>query len=69
MNIRSIDGPGQGESNINAVWQEKDNCAVAAEKIIDWLITRDDVDPDRTGTLGPAWDHVGVYRSRPIVSM
>jgi pimeloyl-ACP methyl ester carboxylesterase len=52
MNICSMDGPGQGESNINAVWQDKDNYAIAAEKVIDWLITRDDVDPDRIGVFG-----------------
>jgi cephalosporin-C deacetylase-like acetyl esterase len=52
MNICSMDGPGQGECNFNAVWQTEDNYQKAASKIIDWLVTRDDVDPNRIGIMG-----------------
>ncbi len=52
MNICSMDGPGQGECNFNGVWQTEDNYQKAASKIIDWLVTRDDVDPNRIGIMG-----------------
>ena len=52
MNICSMDGPGQGECNFNEVWQTTDNYQQAASAIIDWLVTRDDVDPDKIGVMG-----------------
>ncbi len=52
MNICSMDGPGQGECNFNEVWQTTDNYQQAASAIIDWLVTRDDVDPERIGVMG-----------------
>lgn len=52
MNICSMDGPGQGECNINAVWQDENNYALAAEKVVDWLIKRDDVDPEKIAVFG-----------------
>jgi pimeloyl-ACP methyl ester carboxylesterase len=59
MNICSMDGPGQGECNLNRVWLTPDNYARAAKRVIDWLLTRDDVDPDRIavygGSMGTRW--------------
>jgi len=52
MNICSMDGPGQGECNINAVWQDETNYALAAEKVIDWLVSRDDVDAEKIAVFG-----------------
>lgn len=52
MNICSMDGPGQGECNLNRVWLTTDNYARSAKRVIDWLVTRDDVDPDRIGVFG-----------------
>ncbi len=52
MNICSMDGPGQGECNMNGVWQTEDNYQKAASRVIDWLVQRDDVDPDRIGVVG-----------------
>jgi len=52
MNICSMDGPGQGECNFNAVWQTEDNYQKAASAVIDWLVKRDDVDPERIGVVG-----------------
>lgn len=52
MNICSMDGPGQGECNLNRVWLTPDNYARAAKSVIDWLVTRDDVDPDRIAVYG-----------------
>ena len=52
MNICAMDGPGQGECNINGVWQDKNNYALAAEKVIDWLTKRDDVDAAKIGVFG-----------------
>ncbi len=52
MNICSMDGPGQGECNANAVWQTESNYQQAASAVIDWLVTQPDVDPERIGLLG-----------------
>lgn len=52
MNICSMDGPGQGECNINRVWLTPDNYARAAKSVIDWLVTRNDVDPNRIAVFG-----------------
>ena len=52
MNVCAIDGPGQGECNFNGVWLTEDNYQIAASKIIDWLISRDDVDNERLGVMG-----------------
>ena len=52
MNVCSMDGPGQGECNINRVWLTPDNHARAAKAVIDWLVSRDDVDPERIAVFG-----------------
>jgi pimeloyl-ACP methyl ester carboxylesterase len=52
MNVCSMDGPGQGECNINRVWLTPDNHARAAKRVIDWLVTRDDVDPNAIAVFG-----------------
>lgn len=52
MNLLVIDGPGQGESNINGVWLKVGNYARAGSAAIDYLLTRDDVDPDRIAVFG-----------------
>ena len=52
INICAMDGPGQGECNINGVWQDENNYALAAEKVIDWLVSRDDVDPEKIAVFG-----------------
>ncbi len=52
MNVCSMDGPGQGECNINKVWLTPDNYARAVKRVIDRLVTRDDVDPERIGVFG-----------------
>jgi dienelactone hydrolase len=52
MNIVSMDGPGQGECNINGIWLKLGNYARAGRKVIDFLCTQPDVDPDRIGGFG-----------------
>jgi len=52
MNACAMDGPGQGECNFNAVWQTEHNYEEAVSAVIDWLVARDDVDPDRIGIMG-----------------
>ena len=52
MNVCSMDGPGQGECNINQVWVDHENYARAAGRIIDFLVEREDVDSDRIGIFG-----------------
>jgi dienelactone hydrolase len=52
MNVCAIDGPGQGECNFNAAWQTENNYEQAVSAVIDWLVKRDDVDPERIGVMG-----------------
>ena len=52
MNICSMDGPGQGEGNIKRTWQDETNYALAAEKVIDWLVQREDVNSEKIGVFG-----------------
>lgn len=52
MNVLVIDGPGQGESNINGVWLTVGNYARAGSAAINYLVTRDDVDPDKIAMFG-----------------
>ena len=52
MNVCAIDGPGQGACNRDGTWQTEDNYEKAASAVIDWLVTRDDVDADRIGIFG-----------------
>lgn len=52
MNVCAIDGPGQGACNRDGTWQTENNYEQAASAIVDWLVTRDDVDPDRIGIFG-----------------
>ena len=47
-----MDGPGQGESNLNRVWQTLGNYARAGSRVIDWLVEREDVDADRIAVFG-----------------
>ncbi len=52
MNVCAMDGPGQGECNINGVWLTEDNYQQAAAAVIDWVVARDDVDADKIGVMG-----------------
>ncbi|MBO6783746.1 MAG: alpha/beta hydrolase [Alphaproteobacteria bacterium] len=52
MNVCAIDGPGQGACNRDGTWQTENNYERAASAVIDWLVTRDDVDADRIGIFG-----------------
>ena len=52
MNICVMDGPGQGESNINGVWLTLGNFAKAGSAVIDYLVTRDDVDANKLAMFG-----------------
>lgn len=50
MATLAIDGPGQGESEydlpIEATWED------VGTAVVDWIETRDDLDPDRVGVWG-----------------
>ena len=52
INVCALDGPGQGECNYNAVWLTQDNYQIAASRVIDMLVTREDVDADKIGVMG-----------------
>ena len=52
MNICVMDGPGQGECNINQVWQTIGKYAAAGKCVMDVLVARDDVDSSKIGIFG-----------------
>jgi dienelactone hydrolase len=52
MNICAMDGPGQGECNINGVWLQLGNYARAGKKVLDFLVAQPEVEPDRIGGFG-----------------
>ncbi|MCC6531891.1 MAG: alpha/beta hydrolase [Burkholderiales bacterium] len=52
MATLTIDGPGQGESNIRETWVTLDNFERAGSAAIDWLETRPEVDAKRIGLYG-----------------
>jgi pimeloyl-ACP methyl ester carboxylesterase len=52
MHVLSIDGPGQGVSNLRKVRVTADNYERAASAFIDAMVDRSDVDVDRIGVSG-----------------
>jgi dipeptidyl aminopeptidase/acylaminoacyl peptidase len=55
MNVLSIDGPGQGISNIRKIRVTDDNYERAASAAIDYLVGRSEVDPDRIVIAGSSF--------------
>ncbi len=52
MATLTIDGPGQGESNIRETWVTLDNFERAGSAAIDFLETRPEIDASRVGAYG-----------------
>jgi dienelactone hydrolase len=52
MHVITVDGPGQGECNIAGIHMTADNYADAMVAVVDHLLTRPEVDPDRIVLLG-----------------
>ncbi|MEE8443201.1 MAG: alpha/beta hydrolase [Dehalococcoidia bacterium] len=52
MNMMVMDGPGQGMSNMRKIRVTHDNYERAASAVIDYLLTRPEVDPDRIAVCG-----------------
>jgi dipeptidyl aminopeptidase/acylaminoacyl peptidase len=52
MHVISMDGPGQGISNLRKIRLTPDNYERAASAVIDYLESREEVDSSRIGTLG-----------------
>lgn len=52
MNICVMDGPGQGECNINAVWQTVGNYSKAGKAVIDFLSAHEAVDENKIAVFG-----------------
>jgi len=52
MHIVSVDGPGQGECNLDGTKLTADNYADAMSAVVDYLQQRPEVDPDAIGIYG-----------------
>jgi dienelactone hydrolase len=69
MNSLAIDGPGQGESLLQKLWVDEENYARAGKVVIDYLIKRPEVDPDKIGihgiSMGSYWGPlIAIHDSR-----
>lgn len=52
MNICVMDGPGQGECNLNEVWQTIGNYSRAGSCVIDFLVKQPNVDSEKIAVFG-----------------
>lgn len=55
MHVLSIDGPGQGISNIRKIRVTHDNYERAASACIDWLVAQPEVDADKIAVCGASF--------------
>lgn len=55
MNVLTIDGPGQGMSNLRKIRVNADNYERAASAAIDFLVERPEVDPDLIAVAGTSF--------------
>ena len=55
MHVLSIDGPGQGISNLRKIRVGADNYERAAKACVDYLVGRPEVDADRIGVCGTSF--------------
>ena len=70
MHVISMDGPGQGNSNIQKIHAVGDTYERAGAAVIDYLQTRDEIDDDRIGiygvSMGSFWSlRLASYDHRP----
>ena len=65
MHVISMDGPGQGNSNIQKIRAVGDNYERAGAAVIDYLMTRKEVDSDKIGIYGVS---MGSYWSLRLAS-
>ncbi len=63
MHLLSLDGPGQGECNLNGVTLTDDNYEKAVGAVIDYLLTRPEVDPDGITIFGLSFASFWAIRS------
>jgi dipeptidyl aminopeptidase/acylaminoacyl peptidase len=52
MHVFSLDGPGQGQSNMRGIRLTADNYEDAASTVLDHLVTRPEIDADKIAMLG-----------------
>ncbi|MFC2022008.1 alpha/beta hydrolase family protein [Chloroflexota bacterium] len=52
MHLFTLDGPGQGQSNMRGIRLTGDNFAPATSAVLDYLTKRPEIDADRIGMLG-----------------
>ena len=63
MHVLSIDGPGQGECNIDGTKLTADNYEEAVSAVLDYLFTREEVDPEAISVLGLSFGSFWAFRA------
>ncbi len=69
MHVLAMDGPGQGECNLRKIRYQPENYNEAGKAVIDYLITRPEVDSEKIGvygiSMGSYWgSHLAAFDSR-----
>jgi dienelactone hydrolase len=58
MNSLAIDGPGQGQCLVRKIWVDEENYGRVGKAVVDYLMKRPEVDPERIGLHGTS---MGTY--------
>ena len=69
MNLMVMDGPGQGISNLRKIRVTPDNYERAGSAVIDYLLTRPEVDPERFAIAGVSMGSSGGCASPPMTAV
>lgn len=73
MNCLVIDGPGQGESLARRLWVDAENYARAGSVVLDYLVQRPEVDPEKIGihglSMGSYWGPLIALRDRRVKAL
>ena len=69
LHVLSIDGPGQGECNLRKIRVRPDNHKEAGKAVLDYLMSRPEVDGDKIGlygiSMGSYWGaHIAAFDNR-----
>ena len=58
MAVLAIDGPGQYEAPMIGLYFSVENWMAAGKALVDWLVARPEIDPERIGASGHELRHL-----------